>query len=104
MEEFEIGLERVKIFIESVVWTTSKDKSHQWIFRDGDRHNAKIDIEEFQFFVMFIREFGYKEHYFRAIHTYINIGKYKYWTMGAALNITTIINRQIYEQNLELRK
>jgi len=49
--------------------------------------------EEFIFVVEFIRTYGYIDYFFKKKFRYFNINGYKYWTMGAPLRDTTLINR-----------
>lgn len=44
------------------------------------------DDKEFVECVMFIRENGYKQKWFKQEYIYLNINGYKYWTMGAPIN------------------
>ncbi len=43
--------------------------------------------------VMYIRKYGYKEKFKRSWYTLLDINDMKYWTMGAKLDITILINR-----------
>ena len=42
---------------------------------------------------MFIRENGYRKKYKKTFYTHFDINGYSYWTMGAPLDVTIIINR-----------
>jgi hypothetical protein len=44
--------------------------------------------------VTFIREHGYREKYGKYWYTLLNVNGFKYWTMGAPLAITILINRK----------
>ena len=56
---------------------------------------------EFEAAVMFIREHGYKKKWTNSAtgrtytYTYYNVGKHCYWTMGAPLDQTILINRAL---------
>jgi len=43
--------------------------------------------------VIYIRENGVKEKFFKKEYIYLYLNGYKYWTMGNSLDITRIINR-----------
>src|SRR5262245_52995992 len=51
------------------------------------------DEAEFEAVVQFIRDRGYKRRWGRATYTYLDIDGMQYWTMGAALASTILINR-----------
>jgi hypothetical protein len=56
------------------------------------RRNAR-DESEFERFVMHIRKVGYQETFGRTTYVYLNVGPWKYWTMGSPLDQTILINR-----------
>jgi hypothetical protein len=76
--------------------------AHQWIFaktmpwvpheyiRRSDCKDAKV----FEWFVQYIRDVGRLERYGKSIRSYLHLDNYKYWTMGAPVMETIIINRQ----------
>ena len=49
--------------------------------------------QEFEEVALFIRERGKPEPYFSKIHIYYYADGWKYWTMGAPIPETTVINR-----------
>lgn len=49
--------------------------------------------KEFDWFVLYIREHGYRAKYGSRNYTYLEVDGWRYWTMGAPLEATTIINR-----------
>jgi hypothetical protein len=51
------------------------------------------DESEFERFVLHIRAVGYKEKFGRTWYTYLNVGEWKFWTMGSPLDQTVLINR-----------
>lgn len=87
-------MNRIKKHINTVNWinakTYSKTAPHEYIVR---KNNPELE-KEFIYFVEFIRENGYKKKYGRSTYTYLDIDGYKYWTMGAPIKITIIINRE----------
>jgi len=52
-----------------------------------------VPIEEFESFVRYIREHGYEAEFAGKTYTYLNVDGWRYWTMGAPLEETTVINR-----------
>jgi integrase len=74
---------------------------HRWVFAKTMpqhpheytlRKHARSD-EEFEAVVSFIRAEGYTERHSGRTYTYLNVDDWKYWTMGAPLPVTIIINR-----------
>lgn len=49
--------------------------------------------DEFNWFVMFIRETGITEKFWKRPYQYLYLDDYRYWTMGAPLGMTILINR-----------
>ncbi len=49
--------------------------------------------EDFFLCVELIRTHGYQEEFLGQTYIYFDVGDYKYWTMGAPLNETILINR-----------
>ncbi len=49
--------------------------------------------EEFEWFVRHIRNHGYRADFGGRVYTYLEVHSWKYWTMGVAVEETTIINR-----------
>lgn len=83
-------IEEAKIFIKNQAWIFAKtmpEMPHEYI-----KKNLFI-LYDFNQFVKLIREEGYSEKFNGRTYVYLNIGKFKYWTMGAPINKTTIINR-----------
>ena len=93
--------ENIEKFIDSANWvfakTYAKTAPHEYTVRGN---NPDLE-DEFVYFVKFIREHGYKEKFWSKIHTYYDVGEYKYWTMGNPIDETTIINRAIIKNSRE---
>ena len=94
----------IREFIASVVFTPSKDKSHEWLYcpngkpenrpsKVNPRMNTRIGRYEFVLLAKEIRKRGYIENYKGRDYTCLNIDGWKYWTMGAPLEYTIILNR-----------
>lgn len=67
---------------------------HEW----SARHEWHSD-EAFEDIVMYIRENGVKEKFWKKEYIYFYANGYKYWTMGNPLHITKIINRAKVDDN-----
>ncbi len=77
-------------YISKVFWRTSLDGSHQYTLRSW-----KSDLAEmFNEFVLHIRQHGYVDKFMGEEYIYFNVGgAYRYWSMGAPLEETILINR-----------
>lgn len=87
-------------FIDSSQWTFAKtmpDWHHEYIVRE------RVDEELFVQLVRHIRANGYKGKFYQESITYYDDGGLIYWTMGAPLEETTIINRCKKENSYEYR-
>jgi len=86
-------LEEIKEFIDSVQWRyaeTMPEHPHEYTIREWN-----MEVEDtFISFIEYIREYGYQKRFFRKMMTYCDIGDYTYWTMGAPIEETTVINRK----------
>lgn len=73
-------------------WTLAKTMPfapHEYIVKD----KCPLTTDEFEYFVNMQRKHGVKERWGKYITPYLYIDDYKYWTMGAPLEETTVINR-----------
>ena len=89
----EKALEKIKDFIDYARWkyaSTMPEFPHEYIVREW----YPDDEEEFEIFVRYIREYGYQKRFFKKMITYCDIGDYTYWTMGAPIEETVVINRK----------
>lgn len=87
-------------FIDSCHWTFSKtmpEWPHEYIVRD------QVDEELFVRLVCHIRENGYEGKFYQKTLIYFEHDGMAYWTMGAPLAETTIINRCLKENTYEHR-
>ena len=87
-------LDTVRAFIAKAPWTFAKtmpDNPHDYTVR------GQTPDGEFEQVVLLIREHGYKRPLGRTTYTYLDVDGWRYWTMGAPLEQTTIINRAIVE-------
>ena len=88
----EIMIEKLREMIARCQWTFAKTMPfapHEYIVRD----KCPLTDEEFVYFVDMQRRFGVKERWGKYNNPYLYIDDYKYWTMGAPYDETTVINR-----------
>lgn len=80
-------------FIDAHDWRYAKSMPqmpHAYVVREKCRSD-----DEFVRAVTFIRKHGYPKKFFRQTYVYFDNAPFTYWTMGAPLNITTILNRAL---------
>ena len=88
----EIDYSKLREMIARCQWTFAKTMPwvpHEYIVRG----KCPLAEEEFIYFVNMQRDYGVKEHWGKYYHPYLYIDDYKYWTMGAPIEETIIINR-----------
>lgn len=92
----------LKEFVDKTPWTFAKTYAktwpHEYLVRD------RVDRELFLQLVSHIREHGYQGSFYSKPITYFDEGGMVYWTMGAPVEETTIINRCPKEQSYEYRR
>ena len=82
--------DHLKNFINEEQWTFAKtmpEWPHEYLVRE------RVDEESFRLLVIFIRLNGYEGRFYRRRFTYYEEEGMLYWTMGAPLDETTVINR-----------
>jgi len=92
--------EDLRRFVLSERWTFAKTMPqwpHEYLVR------GKVDTELFERMVMHIRIHGYEGRFYRRAITYLDEGGFVYWTMGAPLARTAVINRCRREDTFEFR-
>jgi len=90
----------LKNFIDSVKWTYAKtmpDWPHEYIVR------SRVAEELFIKLVEHIRNYGYEGKFFSMPITYFDHDGMTYWTMGAPLDETIIVNRCKKADTYEVR-
>lgn len=91
----------LKAFVDGASWTFAKTYAqtwpHEYIVRD------RVDEALFLSLVSHIRRHGYEGSFYRKAITYFNEDGMVYWSMGAPLEETTIVNRCTEEQTYEYR-
>ena len=83
-------------FIENSTWVFAKtmpDSPHQYTLRDPESKAPAMSPESFVWFAQHIRGEGYKAKFGKTTYTYLEVGPYRYWTMGWPVEQTTLINR-----------
>jgi hypothetical protein len=86
-----LTLAELRAFIRESTWIFAKtmpECPHEYTLR----RNAS-DETIFERFVIHIRHHGYKARYKRNLYTYFDVDEWQYWTMGAPLKSTILINR-----------
>ena len=87
-----VDFERLREIIARCQWKFAKTMPfapHEYIVKD----RCPLSKDEFEYFVNMQREHGVKERWGKYNNPYLYIDDYKYWTMGAPVEDTTIINR-----------
>ena len=89
---FELDYDKIRDMIARCQWKFAKTMPfapHEYIVKD----RCPLLKEEFEYFVNMQREHGVKERWGKYNNPYLYIDDYKYWTMGAPIEDTTVINR-----------
>ena len=92
--------EDLRKFVSEVKWTYAKTMPqwpHEYIVRE------RVDEDLFVRLVQHIRANGYEDKFYRNSLTYFDYDGMVYWTMGAPVEKTTIINRCRKEDTYESR-
>ena len=87
-----VNYDKLRSMIARCEWKFAKTMPfapHEYIVRD----KCPLTDEEFVYFVDMQRRFGVKERWGKYNNPYLYIDDYKYWTMGAPYDETTVINR-----------
>jgi hypothetical protein len=80
----------LRTFVDTQRWTFAKtmpEWPHEYIVRDC------VDQELFERLVAHIRAHGAEGRFYEKVLTYYEEADLVYWTMGAPLSETTIVNR-----------
>ena len=91
----------VKDFIQAEVWTfarTMPEWPHEYLVKE------RVDPDLFEATVRHIREHGFEGQFYQKAITYFAEDGMLYWTMGAPLEKTIIINRCRVEDSYENRR
>ena len=90
----------LQTFVNEQKWTFAKTMPkwpHEYIVRE------RVDQELFEQLVRHIRTHGYEGKFYQKAITYYDEAGMVYWTMGAPIDETTIINRCRKEDSYECR-
>lgn len=90
----------LQLFIETARWTFAKtmpDWPHEYLVR------GRVDARLFVTLVEHIRANGYQGRFYSRAIAYFDHDGRTYWTMGAPVDKTTIINRCRKEDTYEAR-
>ena len=91
----------LRAFTANSEWTFAKTYAktwpHEYIVRE------RVDEDLFIRLVQHIREHGYEGRFYHRKITYYDEDGLTYWTMGAPINETTIVNRCPKENTYEER-
>ena len=93
-------LDELRKFIDTIQWTFAKtmpEWPHEYIVRN------RVDSVRFNTLVRHIRQHGFEGHFYQRVLTYFAEDGLLYWTMGAPIEETTIINRCKEEGSYENR-
>lgn len=88
----QLYIDKLRSMISLCRWTFAKTMPfapHEYIVKD----RCPLTTEDFEYFINMQREHGVKERWGKYNNPYLYIDDYKYWTMGAPLEETTVINR-----------
>jgi hypothetical protein len=84
-------IDELREFVRTSPWkfaSTMPEIPHEYTLRV-----KSPDEKNFERVVLYIRQAGYRAEFGSATYTYLDIDGWKYWTMGAALGETILINR-----------
>jgi hypothetical protein len=93
--------DHIRAFVDRERWTfarTMPEWPHEYLVRN------RVEETLFEATVEHIRTYGYEGRFYRRPITYFDEGDRVYWTMGAPIAETTIINRCRKEDTYEARK
>lgn len=91
MQDQDMSEANLRRFIATSKWkfaVTMRDTPHEYTLRRETQDEAG-----FEQFVMYIRHHGYQQTFGGVAYTYLDIDGWQYWTMGAPLEETILINR-----------
>ena len=92
----------LQTLLEGLKWTFAKtmpENPHFWSARKDWKDDAAFEAA-----VVHIRKFATREKFKKSWYMVFYAGGWKYWTMGAPIAITTIINRAEVGANERVRQ
>ncbi len=84
-------MDELRAFVQTSSWKFAKSMP-QTPHGHTLRPEAK-DEDLFERVVLHIRQVGYHKKWGKTIYTYLDIDGWQYWTMGAPMEATILINR-----------
>lgn len=87
--------DRFKFFVVFSYWKESTSAKYKSAPHAYTLLEASPDPEEFLWAVQFIRDHGYGKNFWKKIFIYFDFEGYSYWTMGAPIEETILINRAV---------
>ncbi len=90
----------LRAFVDTAAWTFAKtmpEWPHEYIVR------GRVDEALFEELVLHVREHGREGRFYEKVITYFEEAGLVYWTMGAPVPETTVINRCRSEDTYEKR-
>lgn len=91
-------LERFRKFIDRHEWTFAKTMPETPHWYVNAKKLQPEDRQEFYWAVQYIRDQGVPELFRKSYYTYLYLDEYKYWSMGAPVQETFILNRAKTDQ------
>jgi len=91
----------LRTFVDEQRWTFAKTMPAEWPHEHIVRDH--VDEERFERLVVHIRTHGVEGKFYERAITYFEEAALVYWTMGAPLHETTIVNRCRSEDTHERR-
>lgn len=88
---------------EEYAWITAQIAAHDWVFAKTLAHNPHFYTlrekwsrdDDFLEMVMMIRENGHQVYFGNKLYTVIDVDGWRYWSMGAPVHETILINRRV---------
>ena len=90
-----------KAFVDGEQWTFARTYAQTWPHEYLVRDRVERDL--FVQLVRHIREHGYEGRFYSKLFTYFDEDGLVYWTMGAPVEETIIVNRCTVEQTYAYR-
>lgn len=88
MRDWPLTQADVAEWIEGRHWQTARSRDHAFTRRDWGDETMFLRV------VLHVRQHGEQETFAEDIYTYLILGNLKFWTMGADLESTVILNRR----------
>lgn len=107
VSELKLNADGARAYIAKVRWQFARTMPlwpHEYTVREW---RPDLDVE-FEALVTLIRRIGVVKPWPRTSrtpkyhHTYLTLDDFEYWTMGAAVSETTVINRAVIDPRVEL--